>query len=460
LRAAEGETDRGREERARQPVKARLGGAVRGTFTSLRTRNFRLFFIGQTVSNTGNWLTNVALTLLVLHLTNSGFAIGVLAAVQYGPILIFSINAGVIADRHDKRKLLFVTQSLEMAESIALACLAFMHHPPLVALFATAAVGGSLLALDNPLRRSFVTEMVPEKDRANAVVLYSLIVNVSRIIGPALAGVLVITVGYGWCFSVDAASYLVVLVALWMMRPAELYRGAAPARARGEIRAGLRYVADTPNLWISFVMLALVGLLSYNYFNVTLPLLAIRSLHGNDGTFTLLYSTFSAGAVVSALVIANKRLVHIRHIIIGAATFGATMLGLAVVPNVGVAIAAMFLVGLTSILFMTATTAIIQVEADPAFHGRVLALQTLLLIGTTPIGGPILGWLADAVGARAPIALGGVVCLFAAAFGVVARHLVLRRVPGLATSRRSCETTDTVAVATAGVSTVAGQGDA
>jgi MFS family permease len=409
----------------RRTFRGWLGGTVRGTFTSLRTRNFRLFFIGQTVSNTGNWLTNLALTLLVLHLTNSGFDIGLLAAAQYGPILLFSINAGVIADRHNKRNLLFVTQSLEMAESIALACLAFLHHPPLVALFATAAVGGSLLALDNPLRRSFVTEMVPVEDRANAVVLYSLVVNVARIIGPALAGVLVITVGYGWCFTIDAASYLVVVAALWMMRPAELYRGVAAPRAKGEIRAGLRYVADTPNLWISFVMLAVIGLLSYNYFSVTLPLFAIRSLHGGDGTFTLLYCVFSAGAVVSALVIANKKLVHIRHIIVGAAAFGVTMVGLAVAPDTIIAVPAAFVVGVAAILYMTATTAIIQVEADPALHGRILALQTFLLIGTTPIGGPVLGWLADAAGARVPIVVGGIVCLGAAAFGLAAHHRVL-----------------------------------
>ena len=413
--------------RPRWPFKGRLGTTAHSTFASLRTRNFRLFFIGQTVSNTGNWLTNLALTLLVLHLTNSGVAIGLLSAVQYGPILLFSINAGAVADRHNKRHLLFVTQSLEMVESIVLACLAFMDHPPLVALYATAAVGGTLLALDNPLRRSFVTEMVPEEDRANAVVLYSLIVNVARIFGPALAGVLVVTVGYGWCFSVDAASYLVVLVALWMMRPAELRRSAAAPRAKREIRLGLRYVADTPNLWISFVMLGAVGLLSYNYFNITLPLFAIRSLHGGARTFTLLYSTFSAGAVVSALIIANKKLVHIRHIIIGAAAFGVTMLGLAIAPNTGAAIPATFLVGLAAILYMTSTTAIVQVEADPAFHGRILALQTFLLRGTTPIGGPILGWLADTMGPRAPIVLGGIVCLVAAVFGLVARHVVLRR---------------------------------
>jgi len=370
----------------------------------------------------------------VLHLTHSGLAIGLLTAAQYGPLLLFSIGAGAIADRHNKRNLLFVTQGLEMVESIVLALLAFMHHPPLAALYVTAAAGGTLLAFDNPLRRSFVTEMVPAEDRSNAVVLYSLIVNVARIFGPALAGVLAVTVGYGWCFSVDAASYLVVLGALWMMRPAELRRLAPRPRAKGDILAGLRYVADNPNLWVSFVMLGAVGMLAYN-FTVTLPLFAIRSLHGGDGTFTLLYSTFSAGAVVSALVIANKRLVHIRHIIIGSAALGVTMLCLATVPNVGFAIPAAFAVGVASILYMTSTTAIIQVEADPAVHGRILALQTFILGGTACIGGPIVGWLADTMGARAPIVLGGVVALVTAGWGLVTNRRALRRAasPGPAT---------------------------
>ena len=411
-------------------VRKRLGATVRSTFASLRTRNFRLFFIGQTISNTGNWLTTVALTLLVLHLTHSGLAIGLITAAQYGPLLLFSISAGAIADRHNKRSLLFVTQGLEMAESITLAFLAFMHHPPLAALYATAAVGGTLLALDNPLRRSFVTEMVPEEDRPNAVVLYSLIVNVARIFGPALAGLLAVTVGFGWCFSIDAASYLVVLIALWMMRPTELRRIGARPRARGEIRVGLRYVADNPNLWISFVMLGAVGMLAYNFI-VTLPLLVTRSLHGGDGAFTLLYSTFSAGAVVSALVIANKKLVHLRHVIVGSAALGLTMLGLATVPNVGFAIPAAFAVGLASILYMTSTTAIIQVEADPALHGRILSLQTFIIGGTACIGGPILGWLADSTSARVPIVLGGIVALLTAGWGLVINRRAMRRAASL-----------------------------
>lgn len=368
------------------------------------------------VSNTGNWLTNVALTLLVLKLTGSGFYVGLLTACQFGPILLLSAWGGAIADRSDKRKLLLLTQSLEMMESIGLAVLAFMPHPPIAGMFALAFVGGILLAFDNPLRRSFVTEMVPKEDIPNAVVLYSTIVNVARVIGPALAGLLVVTLGYGWAFTIDAATYLAVLYCLIIMRPGELFRKPPGPRAKGEVRAGLRYVASMPVLWITFAMLAAIGVLSYN-FNVTLPLFVINSLHSNQGAFTVLYSLFGAGAIVSSLIVAHQSLVSMKNIIFGAAGLGVTMLALAFAPSVIIAAPIIFVMGMTSILYLTATTAIVQVQAKPDMHGRVLALQTVLLVGTAPIGGPLLGGLADLTGARVPILIGGVVGLLTAGFG-------------------------------------------
>jgi len=401
------------------PAGGRLRRAGSRTFLSLRHRNFRLFFLGQLVSNTGNWLTNVALTLLILHLTNSGLAVGALTAAQFGPILLLSPWAGAIADRSDKRKLLFVTQTLEMCQSITLAVLAFMPHPPLGALYVTAAAGGVMLAFDNPLRRSFVTEMVQPEDRPNAVALYSAIVNTSRIFGPALAGVLVVTVGFGWCFAIDAATYIFVLIALGMMRPAELWRVAVPERAKGAVRAAMRYVAKMPHLRISFVTLAVVGTLGYN-LNVELPLLVEHTLHRGDAAFTLLYTVFSVGALTSALIVAQRSLVRMKHILVGGASFGTALLLLAAVPNIETAIVVAFAVGVTSILYFTATTAIVQVEADPSMHGRILGLQSVLLIGTAPIGGPIDGAIADAFGARAPLVVGGIASLGAAAWGYAA----------------------------------------
>jgi MFS family permease len=400
--------------------------ALGRTFSSLKVRNFRLFFIGQTVSNTGNWLTTVALTLLVLHLTGSGVAVGLLTACQFGPIMFFSIWAGSIADRSNKRNLLFVTQSLEMAQSVVLAVLAFTPNPPVAVLYVVAAAGGTLLAFDNPLRRSFVTEMVPAGEVPNAVALYSAIVNTSRVFGPALAGLLVVTVGFGWCFTVDAISYVFVLAALWLMRPRELRRIPSRPRQRGEIRAAFRYLRSQPHLRISFTLLAIIGILGYN-FNVTLPLFIEHGLQLGDGAYTAAYAVFSAGALVSALVVASRHLVRMRNVLFGAVAFGVTTLALSIAPDLAATIAIVFAVGMASILYMTASTALVQVEAVQEMHGRLLGLQTVLFIGTAPISGPFLGWLSDALGARAPLVLGGVASLLAAGWGILALRRVERR---------------------------------
>jgi len=408
--------------------RTRVGGALRQTFHSLRNRNFRLYFTGQIVSNTGNWLTNVALTLLVLRITGSGLAVGLLAACQFGPIVLLSPRAGALADRSDKRRLLLLTQSLEMAQSVGLAVLAFQPHPPLGGLYALALAGGTLLAFDNPLRRSFVTEMVVAEDIPNAVVLYSLIVNISRIFGPALAGLLIVTLGFGWCFTIDAASYLAVLACIVLMRTAELRRRPPQPRVRGEVRAGLRYVASMPALWISFVMLIAIQVLAYN-FTVTLPLFVIDALHSTEGVFTILYAVFGAGAVVCGLIVAHRGLVQMRHIVAGAVALGAAMLVLAAAPGVGAALPAVFLVGMAAVLYLTATTALVQVRARPEMHGRVLALQTVVFGGGSFVGGPLLGLVADTLGGRAPIFIGGAVCLLAGAFGYLASRRMVRHSP-------------------------------
>jgi predicted MFS family arabinose efflux permease len=267
--------------------------------------------------------------------------------------------------------------------------------------------------------------MVSPEDLPNAIVLYSTIVNGSRIFGPALAGVLIVSVGYGWCFTLDAASYLAVLVCLFLMREDELHRPDRVTELKGAVRAGLRYVFDTPPLWIGFMMLAIVGTLSYN-FTVTLPIFVTQVLHSSERTYTLLYSTFSVGAVVCSLVIAHRGLTRMRHIVLGAVLLGIAMLLLALVSSVTLAVPIIFGVGMASILYMTATTAIAQTEAKREMHGRVLALQTVLIGGPMAIGGPILGELADAFGGRAPIILGGIAALAAAGIGTWASRRYIR----------------------------------
>jgi len=377
----------------------------RRTFSALWERNFRLFFVGQFISNSGNWLTIVALTLLVLHRTGSGVAVGLLGACQFGPMLVLSAFAGLVADRSDKRRLLYVTQSLEMVQSAVLAVLAFLPDVPLPVFFVVAAAGGAMLAFDNPGRRSFVNEMVPPSLIPNAVTLYSANVNLSRMVGPSLAAALIATVGYGWSFALDSASYVAVLLSLRAMRGDELRPAPKTPRGRGQVRAGLRYIAGVPELWITFLTLIVVGVLSYN-FTVVLPLFVEKGLHGSDSDFALIYATFSAGAVVGTLVVARRTAMTVRTVVGACAALGGSMLAMAFVPNVAVAFPAAALVGATSVVYLTVTTALVQLRAERHMAGRVLALQAVFLIGTTPVGGPILGLLADGAGGRAPVVLG------------------------------------------------------
>lgn len=404
-------------------MRARLRAGAQPIFSSLAIRNFRLFFVGQLISQVGNWLTTVALTLLVLHRTHSGLAIGVLVACQFAPLLVLGPWAGLIADRADKRRLLLITQALEMVQSATLAVLAFLPASPLVAFYGTSLAGGFMLAFDNPARRSFVPEMVPNAQVQNAVSLNSALMNGSRIAGPALAGLLIITVGYGWGFAADAASYLAVLAALWMIRPAELYRSPVAPRGRGQVREGLRYVRSTPELFLPLAMVAIIGTLTFN-FSVVMPLMVERTLHGSDASFTLMYAVLSVGALVGALGAARRRTVDIRTVVLAAAAFGGTMLVFGAAPDLVAAFGVAAVVGFFSVRFMTLSTAIVQVRAHPAMRGRVIALQSMLLLGTTPFGGPLLGWICDAFGPRAGLALGGLAALGAAVLGFVAGRRV------------------------------------
>jgi MFS family permease len=391
--------------------------ATRDTFQSLHVRNFRLFFTGQVISQVGNWLTLVAQTLLVLHLTDSGIALGVLAAAQFGPILVLGPFAGLVADRSDKRRLLLIVQTIAMVQSFALAALAFSGSPSVVAIYAIAFVGGVTMAFDNPARRSFVVEMVGEDEINNAVSLNSAIMTSSRIIGPALAGLLVVTAGFGWAFLVDGLSYIAVIIALWMIRPSELHAATVTPRGKGQVREGLRYARSTPELWVPLAMMAVIGTLSYN-FQVVFPLFTTRDLGGDESTFTWLFSIVSIGALVGALATARRKVIDIRVVALSALAYGAALGLMVFAPNTAVAYGVGLLVGLGSIAFLTSSTAIVQIRAAPEFRGRVLALQAMVFLGSTPIGGPILGWVCEQYGARYGVAVGAVAAVGAGLWGL------------------------------------------
>lgn len=394
-----------------------LRRATSETFRSFHTRNFRLFFGGQLISQVGNWLTLVAQALLVFELTDNGVAVGVLAAAQFGPVLLLGPWAGLVADRSDKRKLLLIVQVVAMAQSFALAALAFSGDPPVLAIYAVALIGGITVAFDNPARRAFVVEMVPLDDMQNAVSLNSALMTSSRVVGPAIAGLLINTVGFGWCFLADGLSYVAVLAALWMMRTAELRPAPITVKAKGQIRAGFRYARGEPALWAPLVMMAVVGTLSYN-FQTVFPLFAVRDLHGSTTTFTLLFSIVSVGALVGALWTARKRTTSVHAVAYSSLGYGASMALMAFAPNRWGAYAFGLLLGATSIAFLTSSTAIVQMRSTPEMRGRVLALQAMLFLGSTPIGGPIVGWISQQFGARYAIGVGALAALGAGLWGL------------------------------------------
>jgi MFS family permease len=396
----------------------RLRRATSDTFRSLRVRNFRLFFGGQLISQVGNWLTLVAQALLILKLTDSGVALGMLAVAQFGPVLVLGPFAGLVADRSDKRKLLLIVQTLAMLQSFCLAALAFSGHPPVLAIYGVALLGGFATAFDNPARRSFVVELVPTEDISNAVSLNSALMTGSRVVGPALAGLLIATAGFGWCFLLDGLSYVAVLVGLWRIDPAQMRRAEAARRGRGQVREGIRYARSVPELWIPLVMMAVIGTLAFN-FQTVMPLFATRDLGGTDVTFTLLMSALSAGSLVGALATARRRSIGMYTVSLAALAFGAAMALMALAPNQPLAFVVGPLMGLSSISFMTASTAIVQMTSAPSMRGRILALQSMVFLGSTPIGGPIVGFISQHYGARWSLALGAAACVAAGVFGVV-----------------------------------------
>jgi MFS family permease len=395
----------------------RFGLATRETFASMKVRNFRLFFEGQLVSQVGNWLTLIAQTLLVFELTHSGVALGLLAAAQFGPVLLLGPWAGLVADRSDKRKLLLIVQVIAMAQSFALAALAFSGHPSVLAIYAIAFVGGITIAFDNPARRAFVVEMVPESGITNAVSLNSALMTCARMVGPALAGVLVATVGFGWCFLADALSYIAVIVGLWLIRTGELRPSPVAERAKGQVRAGLRYARSVPELWVPLAMMAVIGTLAYN-FQVVFPLFAKYSLGGSVTLFTVLYAATALGSLGGALASARRTSISVRLVAMAAIAFGSMMAVLTIVPTVAVALPVCVLVGMASMTFMTASTAIVQIESAPAMRGRVLALQAMVFLGSTPIGGPIVGWICQVFGPRYGLGVGAAAALGAGVWGM------------------------------------------
>jgi MFS family permease len=389
-----------------------LGRIFTSTFDSLHVRNYRLFFIGQVVSVSGSWIQRVAQAWLVLHLSGSGLALGVVTGLQFLPVLLAGAWGGLIADRVEKRRLLLWTQAGMGLLALALGVLTISGSVQLWMVYLLALGLGGVTALDNPARQAFVMEMVGRERVMNAVSLNSAVFTAARVVGPAVAGLLINAVGTGWCFLINALSFGAVLGALALMRRRELLPVAPPSRGPGQVRAGLRYAWSRLDLRVPLLLMAVVGTLALN-FSVVLPLLATQTFHGNAGTYGLLFSTFGAGSLVGALIAAGRTEPSRRLLLLSLLAFGALMLAAAAAPSLLVEIAVLIPLGVAAIAFQATGNSMLQVHSDPALRGRVMALYGVVFLGTTPIGAPIVGWVSEQFGPRAGLALGGAAILVA-----------------------------------------------
>ena len=394
-------------------------------FRSLRVRNYRLYAGGQLVSLTGTWMQRVAQDWLVLELTNSGTALGIVTALQFLPSLLFGLWGGLLADRYDKRKLLLATQSGLALVALILGVLDVTGIVQYWQVLVLALALGLVSAIDSPVRQSFVVEMVGPDDLTNAVGLNSTIFNSARILGPAVAGVMITAIGTGWAFVANGISSIAVLTGLALMRPAELRPSPAIDRIRGQLRAGLHYVRQRQDLLLTMVLVFVVGTFGLN-FQITTALLAKQVFHRSATGYGLLSTALAVGACVGAVLATRRRTrPSLLFLLLAATAFGLLEILAGSMPGFGATALMLVLVGLAMLTFTTAANSSVQLGVEATMRGRVMALYLMCFLGGTPVGAPIVGWVANTVGPRWGMIGGGLVCM-AMAVGM-ALYLVRRR---------------------------------
>ncbi|MGU3581688.1 MFS transporter [Rhodococcus sp. C26F] len=393
---------------------------IRGqTFAALRGPNFRLYISGQAVSLIGTWMQTVAQSWLVLQLTGSATAIGIVLALQTVPMLLLGPYGGVVADRSDKRRLMIGLQTLMGVQALILGLLVVTDTIALWHVYVLAVALGLNQCFENPARQSFMLELVGPEDLRNAVSLQSVLASCSRMIGPAVAGLVIAAGGLGVCFLLNAASFVAVVTSLLRLDVSRLQRSPAAARAKGQLREGFAYVRSTSDLAVPLLMMALVGCLAFE-FQVVLPVLADHTFAAGAGAYGFLTAAMGAGSVVGGLAVATWGRTGTRPLILTSLAFGIAMAVAAAAPNLTTLIVLMVIVGALSVTFTSTTNSSLQLASAPTMRGRVMALWSVAFLGSTAIGGPIAGWVCEQWGGRAGLLLGAVACLVAAAMGVVA----------------------------------------
>ena len=399
-----------------------LAALGRQTFSSLGNRNYRRYFTGQAISMTGTWMQIVAQSWLVLQLSGSATALGVVTAIQTVPVLLLGSYGGVIADRFDKRKLLMMLQVAQGSLALVLGVLTLTHEVALWHVFVLAALLGLCNCFVNPTRQAFTSEMVGPEELRNAVSLNSVLTNSARAVGPAVAGVVIAAGGIGVCFLLNAASFVAVIVSLATLDVARLHQPPRVARAPRQVREGLAYVRRTPKLLVPLVMMAIVGCLAYE-FQVVLPVVARDSFGNGPETYGFMTAAMGVGAVVGGLYVAARGRTGMRIMVRSAALFTVVLALAAVAPTLWLELVALFFVGAVSVGFLSQGASTLQLEADPSMRGRVVALWAVAFQGTTPIGGPIAGVVAEQFGGRAGLLLAAMACAAAAGIGwLIARR--------------------------------------
>jgi MFS family permease len=400
----------------------------RDTFASLANPNYRLYFIGQSISLTGTWMQTVAQSFLVLHLTGSGFDVGLIVALQTLPILLLGPYGGVVADRVNKRRQMIMLQSLMGVQALVFGILTLTNSIKLWEIGVLAVILGLNNTFENPARQTFVFEMVGPKDLRNAVSLNTVLVNVARAVGPAAAGLIIAAGGYGICFMINAASFVGVVTSLLMMDLTKITPAPVTERGRGQLREGLRYVKGEVGLAIPLVMMAIVGCLAYE-FQVTLPVMATRAFGGGSQSYGFMTATMGVGAVIGGLWVAGRGTTGLLALTKSAIVFAVVIAIAAVAPNLTIELIALAGVGAASVSFLSKGNTTLQLAADPQMRGRVMALWSVAFLGSTPIGGPIAGAVSQYVGPRWGLGMGALACAVAAVLGVsvVRRERAARR---------------------------------
>ncbi|WP_329337822.1 MFS transporter [Streptomyces sp. NBC_00663] len=382
-------------------------------FSSLRNRNYRLFFLGQVVSNTGTWMQRIAQDWLVLSLTGSATAVGVTTALQFLPMLLFGLYGGVLVDRLPKRPTLLVTQSAMALTGLALAFLTLTGHVEVWHVYVAAFAVGLATVVDNPARQTFVSEMVGPDQLQNAVSLNSANFQSARLVGPAVAGLMITGVGTGWAFLANGLSFIAPITGLLLMRARDLHAVRRAPRGKGQLREGLHYVAGRPDLIWTIVLVGFVSTFGFN-FPVYLSAFADDVFHAGAGSYSLFNTVMAIGSLAGALLAARRGTARLRVLVVGAVAFGALEIVASIAPSLWLFALLMMPIGMFGMTVNVTANSSVQLSTDPAMRGRVMSLYMMVFMGGAPLGAPIAGWITDAYGVRAGMAVGGAIAAAAA----------------------------------------------